>query len=58
MKKLIAILFITLLSFVITGCSFSEENQKDYSNTEKKEETLHVDKRLLNVEITLPAFFF
>ncbi|NMH68064.1 hypothetical protein HF072_04660 [Bacillus sp. RO3] len=52
MKKL----FMILLSItVLAACSSEEANKDDKS---KKEESVDVDKKLFNVEVTLPASMF
>lgn len=63
MKKFM--LMITVLSFtLLTGCSSSDtSNAADKDNTEETDqeqtnESVEVDKGLLNVEVTLPASMF
>lgn len=60
MKKLLFILIATL--FVFAACSSDEtetvtEGSEDLT-TEESEESIEVDKGLLNVEVTLPASLF
>jgi PBP1b-binding outer membrane lipoprotein LpoB len=55
-KLLILLLTITLLA----ACSSDETNNKESSkqDTSKKNESVEVDKKLFNVEVTLPASMF
>ncbi|MDI7740509.1 hypothetical protein QMK38_00710 [Lysinibacillus fusiformis] len=57
------LLSIAAFSFLLTGCGDKEESKDDAKDTatteeEKNDESINVDKGLLNVEITLPATFF
>ncbi|WP_428912354.1 hypothetical protein [Niallia sp. Krafla_26] len=66
-KKFTFILFVLLIAF-LTACSTNEsQNQANKNESDTKEEqsiqeteeqSLNVDKGLLNVEVTLPASFF
>ncbi|MGM9928025.1 MAG: hypothetical protein ACI35P_08735 [Bacillus sp. (in: firmicutes)] len=47
------LLFALLLSVALVACSSDDEAKKEESN-----DTVEVDKGLLNVEVTLPASFF
>lgn len=57
------LLSIAAFSFLLTGCGDKEESKDETKDTaaaeaEKNDESINVDKGLLNVEITLPATFF
>jgi PBP1b-binding outer membrane lipoprotein LpoB len=57
MKKIL----ISLLTFtLLAACSSDETSNKESSNqdTSKKNESVEVDKKLFNVEVTLPASMF
>ena len=64
-KKTIFILFVLFIS-LLSACSANEKennaNEGDSTNEQEKQETeeqsLNVDKGLLNVDVTLPASFF
>lgn len=55
MKKISYILFLLMIA-LLTACSDDKQDTK--ANEETKEESLNVDKSLLNVEVTLPASMF
>ena len=58
LKKFIALIFIPL--FILSACGNDEKNDaiEDVSKNEEENQSVEVDKGLLNVEITLPASFF
>ena len=66
MKKLLILPLTLLLGFLLVACSQDKESDsgKKTDNAEKtaeetsKDESLKVDKGLLNVEVTIPASFY
>ncbi|KUF32747.1 MULTISPECIES: hypothetical protein [Lysinibacillus] len=59
MKKLLILPLILLLGILLVACSQGDESGKKKEGAEKaSEETLKVDKGLLNVEVTIPATLY
>lgn len=60
MKKSLFVLFIGLLSLGLVACGSKESDETENDNTpaEEENESVEVDKKLLSVEVTLPAFLF
>lgn len=60
MRKSLFILFIGLLSLGLVACGSNESDEKENKNTsaEEENESVKVDKKLLSVEVTLPASLF
>lgn len=59
MKKLLILPLILLLGILLVACSQGDESGKKKEGADKaSEETLKVDKGLLNVEVTIPATLY
>ncbi|MEE3805631.1 hypothetical protein V2H29_01560 [Lysinibacillus fusiformis] len=59
MKKLLILPLILLLGILLVACSQGDDSGKKKEGAEKaSEETLKVDKGLLNVEVTIPATLY
>lgn len=66
MKKLLILPLTLLLGFLLVACSQDKEsdsgkktdNSENTAEETSKEESLKVDKGLLNVEVTIPASFY
>lgn len=66
MKKLLILPLTLLLGFLLVACSQDKEsdsgkktdNGENTAEETSKEESLKVDKGLLNVEVTIPASFY
>ena len=59
MKKLLILPLILLLGILLVACSQGDDSGKKEEGADKaSEETLKVDKGLLNVEVTIPATLY
>jgi len=59
MKKLLILPLILLLGILLVACSQGDDSGKKKEGADKaSEETLKVDKGLLNVEVTIPATLY
>lgn len=57
MKKF-SYLFLALLFSILVGCSAEKQENKASEGSKSKDESVNVDKGLLNVKVTIPASMF
>lgn len=57
MKRILALILALSLSFSVVGCgkSGNDTNEDKTSNTGKEDDSIDVDKKLVNVEVTIPS---